>query len=133
MRVLSLPVFFVLGCFALMSVAEAKSVGGRYLAHGAGGWSCADAIAVHEGDNPRNQAELDGFVAGYFTAINIVINNTYDILAGEHHTQAKQGVIEICREDPDDTLGNAAATFTSNAYHTRHSVPPDMQHRSGAD
>lgn len=126
-------VLLLVGLFAFTSTLQAKSVGGRYLAHGAGGWSCADALAVHQGDNPQSQAELDGFLAGYFTAVNIIINNTYDILAGERHTEAKIQVMQICRANPNDTLGNAAATFTSDAYHRRHSVPPDLQHRSRPD
>jgi len=126
-------VWLLVGLFVLTSTAQAKSVGGRYLAHGAGGWSCADALAVYNGNNPRSQAELDGFLAGYFTAVNIIINNTYDILAGERHTEAKSKVMEICRANPEDTLGNATAAFTSDVYHRRHSLPPDLQNRRSPD
>ncbi|TKA89006.1 hypothetical protein FAZ79_07480 [Guyparkeria sp. SB14A] len=109
---------------ALMpSPATAKSVEGRFVAFGPGNWSCADAVAVAEGNHPGSQGKLDGFIAGYLTASNVILKNTYDIQAGESASSARTAVLEFCAEHPGVNLANALAVHTQRQYPDRHSVP----------
>lgn len=104
--------------------ASAKSVAGRYVAFGPGNWSCADAVAVAEGNNPRSQGRLDGFVAGYLSATNVILRNTYDIQGGQPASAAKARVLAFCRDNPSVKLANALAVHTQRQYPDRQSVPP---------
>ncbi|WP_410474282.1 hypothetical protein [Guyparkeria sp. TX1] len=110
---------------ALMpSPAIAKSVEGRFVAFGPGNWSCADAVAVAEGNHPGSQGQLDGFIAGYLTASNVILRNTYDIQAGKPASTAKMAVLTFCAENPEVDLANALAVHTQRQYPDRRSVPP---------
>ena len=104
-------------------VAAAKSVEGRYVAFGAGNWSCEAAVAVAEGNHPGSQGKLDGFIAGYLTATNVILRNTYDIQAGQPASAAKRQVLAFCRDNPSVKLANALAAHTQRQYADRHSVP----------
>jgi len=108
---------------ALAGVAAAKSVAGRYVAFGPGNWSCAEAVAVAEGNNPHSQGQLDGFVAGYLSATNVILRNTYDIQAGKPLPAAKRSVLAFCRDHPSVKLANALAVHTQRQYPDRRSVP----------
>ncbi len=111
------------GLGGMPALAAAKSVEGRFVAFGPGNWSCEDAVAVAEGDHPGSQGELDGFIAGYLTASNVILKNTYDIQAGESASAARDVVLEFCAENPTVNLANALAVHTQRRYPDRHSVP----------
>ncbi|RRQ20324.1 hypothetical protein D5687_10005 [Guyparkeria sp. SCN-R1] len=105
------------------TLVAAKSVEGRFVAFGPGNWSCADAVAVVEGNHPGSQGRLDGFIAGYLTASNVILRNTYDIQGGEPASAARAALLEFCAENPDVNLANALAVHTQRQYPDRHSVP----------
>lgn len=109
---------------AMPTVAAAKSVEGRFVAFGPGNWSCADAVAVAEGNHPGSQGRLDGFIAGYLTASNVILKNTYDIQAGASSSDARAKVLAFCAENPKVNLANALAVHTQRQYPDRRSVPP---------
>lgn len=119
-----LPAFIAaIALVAMPTLVAAKSVEGRFVAFGAGNWSCADAMAVAEGNHPGSQGRLDGFIAGYLTASNVILRNTYDIQAGSPASAAKTAVLAFCAENPDVTLANALAVHTQRQYPDRRSVP----------
>ncbi|MGM0691714.1 MAG: hypothetical protein ACQES3_09310 [Pseudomonadota bacterium] len=108
---------------AMPTLVVAKSVEGRFVAFGPGNWSCADTVAVAEGNHPGSQGRLDGFIAGYLTASNVILKNTYDIQAGSPASAAKSSVLAFCIENPDVDLANAMAVHTQRQYPDRRSVP----------
>lgn len=119
-----IPALAVAMTAALASMpASAKSVEGRFVAFGPGNWSCADAVAVAEGTHPGSQGKLDGFIAGYLTATNVILKNTYDIQAGKPAAAARAAVLDFCAAHPDVELANALAVHTQRRYPDRHSVP----------
>ncbi len=103
----------------------AKSVEGRYLAFGPGNWTCEDAVAVAQGNHPGSQGRLDGFIAGYLSATNVILKNTYDIQGGQPLSAAKARVMGFCRDNPSMVLANALAVHSQRQYADRHSVPQD--------
>ena len=104
-------------------IVAAKSVEGRFVAFGPGNWSCQDAVAVAEGSHPGSQGRLAGFIAGYLTATNVILRNTYDIQAGTPASAAQREVLAFCRDNPSVGLANALAVHTQQQYPNRHSVP----------
>ena len=116
---LLLPVLLV----GLSGTAGAKSVEGRFVAFGPGNWQCEDAVAVAEGNHPGSQGRLAGFIAGYLTATNVIMRNTYDIQAGQPASAARREVLAFCRDNPSVRLANALAVHTQRQYANRHSVP----------
>ncbi|MFP4462788.1 MAG: hypothetical protein ACLFO0_02925 [Guyparkeria sp.] len=108
---------------AMPALVAAKSVEGRFVAFGPGNWSCEDAVAVADGNHPGSQGKLDGFIAGYLTASNVILENTYDIQSGEPVSAARKAVLEFCAENPRVNLANALAVHTQRRYPDRHSVP----------
>lgn len=103
--------------------AAAKSVEGRYVAFGPGNWNCEDVVAVAEGNHPGSQGRLDGFIAGYLSATNVILSNTYDIQAGKPASAARSRVLAFCRDNPSMKLANALAVHTQRQYADRQSVP----------
>ncbi len=124
LRALAAPGFAVALCLPT-GTGWAKSVEGRYLAFGAGNWSCENAVAVAEGNHPASQGRLDGFIAGYLSATNVILKNTYDIQGGQPLSAAKTQVLAFCRDNPSVVLANALAVHTQRQYPDRHSVPKD--------
>lgn len=107
----------------LPTFVAAKSVEGRYVAFGPGNWSCADVVAVADGNHPGSRGRLDGFIAGYLTAGNVILRNTYDIQAGQPASAARTAVLAFCAENPGIKLANALAAYTQRQYPDRRSVP----------
>ncbi|KTG17134.1 MULTISPECIES: hypothetical protein [unclassified Guyparkeria] len=120
---LVVPVLFSLLLAAVNGSVAAKSVEGRFVAFGPGNWSCEDAVAVAQGNHPGSQGRLDGFIAGYLTATNVILRNTYDIQAGKSDAAGKRQVLAFCRDNPSVRLSNALAVHTQRQYPDRHSVP----------
>ena len=122
MRVVA-PLLLSVLLVGVNGTAVAKSVGGRFVAFGPGNWTCQDAVAVAEGNHPGSQGQLDGFIAGYLTATNVILRNTYDIQAGQATSAAKRQVLAFCRDNPSVKLANALAVHTQRQYPDRQSVP----------
>lgn len=122
MRLLA-PLLFSALLVGVNGGVAAKSVEGRYVAFGPGNWSCEDAVAVAAGNHPGSQGRLDGFIAGYLTATNVILRNTYDIQAGTSDATAKRQVLAFCRDNPSVKLSNALAVHTQRQYPDRQSVP----------
>ena len=122
MRVVA-PLLLSLLLVGVNGTAVAKSVGGRFVAFGPGNWTCQDAVAVAEGNHPGSQGRLEGFIAGYLTATNVILRNTYDIQAGQPTSAAKRQVLAFCRDNPSVKLANALAVHTQRQYPDRQSVP----------
>ncbi|MCL7744739.1 hypothetical protein LV476_07245 [Guyparkeria hydrothermalis] len=117
------PLLFALLFLGVHGGVAAKSVEGRYVAFGPGNWNCEDAVAVAEGNHPGSQGRLNGFIAGYLSAANVILSNTYDIQAGKPASVAKRRVLAFCRDNPSVKLANALAVHTQRQYADRQSVP----------
>ena len=122
MRVVA-PLLVSLLLLGANGIVAAKSVEGRFVAFGPGNWSCEDAVAVAAGNHPGSQGRLDGFIAGYLTATNVILRNTYDIQAGQPASAAKRQLLAFCRDNPSVKLANALAVHTQRQYPERQSVP----------
>ena len=122
MRVVA-PLLLSILLVGVNGTAVAKSVQGRFVAFGPGNWTCQDAVAVAGGNHPGSQGRLEGFIAGYLSATNVILRNTYDIQAGNTASAAKRQVLAFCRDNPSVKLVNALAVHTQRQYPDRQSVP----------
>jgi len=98
---------------------QARDFEGGYAAYGAGAEPCSRyVLAMEKGTN-----DVDFFtnwLIGYFSAFNVIMPNTYNIL-GESDFPSAQGWLDRhCRRYPKELFVNAAARLTEVLYPTRY-------------
>ena len=89
---------------ALAGSASAADARGAYQAVGVGANSCAQYLAA-----PRDVGQVVGvWLSGYFTAMNQVLPNTSDVLAGRTDADLEQALVSACTKQPTMLLADAA-------------------------
>ena len=89
---------------ALAGTASAADARGAYQAVGVGANSCAQDLAA-----PRDVGQVVGvWLSGYFTAMNQVLPNTTDVLAGRTDADLEQALVHACQKQPTQLLADAA-------------------------
>ncbi|MCC6918263.1 MAG: hypothetical protein IT548_03610 [Alphaproteobacteria bacterium] len=89
---------------ALAGAASAADARGGYQAVGVGANSCAQYLAA-----PRDVGQVVGvWLSGYFTAMNQVLPDTTDVLAGRTDADLEQALVSACQKQPTQLLADAA-------------------------
>jgi len=89
---------------AFAGSAAAVDANGRYSAVGVGANTCAQYLAA-----PRDVGQVVGvWLSGYFTAMNQVLPNTSDVLAGRTDGDIEQSLVKTCNSQPGMLLSDAA-------------------------
>jgi len=116
---------------AISPSAQARDFEGGYAVYGAGAQPCSKYVAALKQGNQ----ELDYFVdwlIGYFSAFNVIMPNTYNIL-GESSFPSAQGWLDRhCRRYPKELFVNATARLTEVLYPTRYQSGLKNSSKKGA-
>lgn len=120
----------VLGLLLLSAASSspARDFEDNYAVFGAGAQPCnVYLLAVQKGGN-----EQDFFVdwlIGYFSAFNLMIPETYNILGETDFPTAQRWLQDHCRKFPNELFINAVARLTEVLYPTRYQAglknPPE--------
>ena len=98
----------------------AVDVGDEYLRVGYGTYHC-DHYAASYGYQPVDEAGFTNWVAGYLTAINKALPETYDIKQSLDLHGVMDWLLAYCdqRDHQNDTVADAAAAFVKAQYSNR--------------
>ncbi len=112
--------FVLIALIACLSLSvQARDFEGGYAAYGAGSQPCSSYVAALK----KGSGDVDYFVdwlIGYFSAFNVIMPNTYNIL-GESSFPSAQGWLDRhCRRYPKELFVNATARLTEVLYPTRY-------------
>lgn len=102
---------------------QAKDVKDRHAAIGPGADQCANFTAARRG-NPGKEYDYRLFISGYFSAFNVIVPNTYDIMGGKDMDELVRWMDDYCAARPNELFVNAVAQLTVAMYELRYNLPP---------
>lgn len=112
-------IFLLLILSSHASNVHARDFEDGYAVYGAGAEPCSSYLTAMQ----KGGLELEFFIdwlIGYFSAFNVIMPNTYNIL-GETSFPAAQGWLERhCKRYPNELFVNATARLTEVLYPTRY-------------
>jgi hypothetical protein len=115
MKVTGLAIFTFLGSLLVsggLSNAVAMDVNGRYFALGTGSRSCSDYIKLREKRLENFTPEqyevaeviVEHWVAGFLTAHNFYVTDTFDVVGIVTMDQLKQKLDKYCKTNPNNRV-----------------------------
>ncbi len=115
---------------------QARDFEDAYATYGAGARSCSEYTQAVKAGGSRQDFFLD-FVIGYFSAFNVIMPETYDILGDMDFPKVQEWLDERCRKFPRELFVNSVAKMTTILYPTRYKSglkkPPKPPTRSLRD
>ena len=122
-----LLVFILLGCYHIS--IQAKDLDGEHAVYGAGGQPCSDYINARQAGGEPGLRFIE-WVFAYFSAFNVVVNNTYNI-AGKHDGEQILGWLDdYCTSNQQTLFVSAVAELTQNLYPQRINISPNADNRA---
>jgi len=105
---------------------------GRYFALGAGSRSCTDYIKFREKRLENFTPEqyditkviVEHWVAGYLTAHNFYVMDTYDVVGTITMDQLEDRMEKFCRANPNSRVAEAMVAITQELHTNRIKVDP---------
>jgi hypothetical protein len=98
-----------LGCVLAAGPLRAADDSGSFAISGAGALSCADYVAAHD-EAPERYRLFGSWMSGFFTGVNAVKDQTYDILPWHSPDLIASVLHRHCQDNPEQPF--AAATMS---------------------
>ncbi|MFP4155932.1 MAG: hypothetical protein ACLFSG_09580 [Halothiobacillaceae bacterium] len=117
------PAVVALGLSLVVAGAEARTFQGEYVAFGVGTQPCVDYTAARAQEGEMME-RVSGFIEGYLTAFNVIVPDTYDILAQAPTSVVIEWLDDHCLANPAQSLTDALAAFTVVRYPDRANMNP---------
>lgn len=112
-------ILLITGLLAASFSASARDFEDSYAVYGAGGDNCSTYLeAMEKGDK-----ELDYFVdwvVGYFSAFNVIMPNTYDLMGETDFPTAQRWLERDCRRYPKQLFITAVIKLSEVLYPMRY-------------
>ena len=110
-----------------LSNTLAMDSNGRYFALGAGSRSCGDFIKFREKRVENFTPEqyeiaeviMEHWVAGYLTAHNFYVTDTYDVVGVVTMDQLKERIEKYCRANPNKRVAEAIVAIAQELHANR--------------
>ena len=115
-------------CMSLLGLiwlgsAGAKDIGGEYAVHGVGGDTCQLYVAARAAGGAQ-QVQYEIWLAGYFSAFNLIVSNTYSIMGKRGVEHFLDALDQYCEQSPDDLFIEAIAAVTMVVFEERQNLSP---------
>ena len=104
---ITVNVLAILLAFAAGSVC-AEDQNGMFAVKGVGVSNCEAYIAAAE-EGERELAQYAGYLTGYFSAVNEVQTDTFDLLPWQHVDTLMLLMLQRCRTDPQKNFGSTVS------------------------
>ncbi len=98
---------------------QARDFENAYAVYAAGSKTCSQYLAAEK----QGGADYDYFInwlIGYFSAFNVIMPNTYDILGENEFSMVQTWLNDHCTKFPREPFVNATARVTEVLYPTRY-------------
>lgn len=116
--------WLALGCgMSAALLAEAKDISGEFAVHGVGAEPCT-AYLESRAAGAGQILEYEIWLAGYFSAFNLIVSNTYSIMGGRGMEVFWQALDEYCNAKPEALFVTAISTVTMAAFPERQNLSP---------
>lgn len=110
---------------------------GRYYALGVGSRTCSDYVKYSEKrleNFTPDQYEvadkiIEHWVAGFFTAHNFYVMDTYDVVGTVTIDQLQERIEKYCRANPNNRVAEAIVSIARELHATRTKVDPSKGKR----
>jgi hypothetical protein len=112
-------ILLITGLLAASFSASARDFEDSYAVYGAGGDNCSTYLEAME----KGGKELDYFVdwvVGYFSAFNVIMPNTYDLLGETDFPTAQRWLERDCQRYPRQLFITAVIKLTETLYPMRY-------------
>lgn len=117
----SLVLVTALGMMAMP--AQAEDAAGNFMIKGIGAKTCQDLLR----GNGVTQQQLDVFLDGFVTALNIERQDTYDIVPAADWDRALEGIVAYCGSNREHVLALAAWRMVEYYFPRRVKQGPRQQ------
>ena len=114
-----MPRILLMFCLLLSFTAQSRDFEGGYAAYGAGARTCAEYTQATKAGGAKENFYLD-WVIGYFSAFNVIIPETYDILGDLEFPKVQEWLDVRCEKYPRELFINSVAKMTTILYPTRY-------------
>ncbi|MCW8956800.1 MAG: hypothetical protein OQL09_07955 [Gammaproteobacteria bacterium] len=101
------------------TLLQARDFENGYAVYAAGSETCSQYLAAEQ----QGGVEYDYFInwlIGYFSAFNVIMPNTYDILGENEFSMVQNWLNDHCTKFPRELFVNAAARVTEVLYPARY-------------
>ena len=101
------------------SIVQARDYEDGYAVYAAGSNTCSQYLAAEQ----QGGVDYDYFInwiIGYFSAFNVIMPNTYDILGENEFSMVQNWLNNHCQKFPKELFVNAVARVTEVLYPTRY-------------
>ncbi len=114
-------------CFS--SINYAKDIDQAYKVYGAGSFTCKQYLHARHQD-PVAEIKFRHWLAGYITAFNLIVVNTYNIMGTYDFNKALKWLDRRCRSDKKAIIANAVAEMTTILYPDRVNINPQADNKA---
>jgi len=109
----------------LSNITYAKDIDQAFKTYGAGSFTCKEYLNARRTD-PVAEIKFRHWLAGYFTAFNIIVPNTYDIMGAYSFNKSLAWLDQFCVTNENENTSNAVATLTTVLYPNRVNISPNI-------
>ena len=110
----------------------ALDINGRYLALGVGSRSCADYVKYSEKKLENFTEEqyeiadkiIEHWVAGFMTAHNFYVTDTYDVVGTVTIDQLQERIEKYCRANPNKRVAESIVLIVEDLHKNRVRIDP---------
>lgn len=105
----------------------AKDVEGRFATFGLGAEKCQIIINSQSIDSLNENQQLKSWVSGYFSAINLMFDNTYNIIGKTSLDGINSWLRQYCAQNENDLVITALTVLTQELYQDRVNFSPETK------
>lgn len=116
---------WIAGLVLLSGAALAKDISGEYAVHGVGGEPCGLYLEARAAGGGR-QLEYEIWLAGYFSAFNLIVANTYSIMGDRGMEHFLEALDQFCMAQSGELFITAVSNITMVVFPERHNLSPNV-------
>ncbi len=122
-------ILLLLALLLFSSLNYAKDIDQAYKVYGAGSFTCKQYLHARRKD-PVAEIKFRHWLAGYLTAFNLIVVNTYDIMGTYDFNKALKWLDRHCRSNRKANMANAVAELTTILYPDRININPKADNKA---
>jgi hypothetical protein len=116
---------WIAGLLLLPGAVPAKDISGEYAVHGVGGEPCSLYLETRAAGGGR-LLEYEIWLAGYFSAFNLIVSNTYSIMGDRDMAHFLDALDQYCADQPGELFVSAISNITMLVFPERHNLSPHV-------
>ncbi len=112
-----------------LTLIDAKDFDGEHAVFGAGAQNCGDYLTSRR-QGPVETQQYTDWVFAYFSAFNVIVNNTYDITGERGSNEILNWLDNYCSGSRRTLFVSAVADLTQRLYPQRANISPSSDNKA---